>query len=1003
MKLNRFAGLVFCLLLNVTLQAQETFPVNGVTDERDKHYAFTNARIYKSYNTVIDTATLLVRKGKIIATGKNISIPSDAVVFDLQNKTIYPGFIDIYSSYGMPENKASQGSGFNRNSSLLPDRKGVFAGNDALKCDFNAIDNFTSDESKARSYLEAGFCAVNTHRMDGISRGSSVLVSLLGQRENLMIIKDKAAHHLSFSKGTSAQSYPGSLMGVIAVLRQSYLDGEWYARAGYKEQYNLTLSSWNELQKLPQIIECNDKLNELRALRVAEEYNKTYILKGGGNEYQRIDELRNRAKQIILPINFPEAYDVEDPAITDRITLADMRHWDLAPSNPQIVAGAGIDIALTPFGLDKIASFKSKLLEATERGLSKETALKALTYNPAVWLGVSDRTGTLEPGKIANFFITDGDYFDKKSRILQTWSNGEQIIFSEIRDAVRPGKYILKIGDRPGQTLVFEKDGNRYKSFILENDTTKISVNNSIQSNLVSLNLIPNKKDKNYIRLNGTLFGEELTGTGYDENGKAIHWKASYIAGKDSLSGKSRKDSVIVNQPVSKVVYPWSGFGWQERPVQKDYLIKNATIWTCEKEDILNGYDLLIKDGKISKIGRNISAQGAIVIDATGKHISPGIIDEHSHIAIQGGVNECTQANTAEVRIGDVIDCDDINMYRQLSGGVTAAQLLHGSCNPVGGQSALIKFRWGYAPEQLKIKNADGFIKFALGENVKNSRSSFNTRYPNTRMGVEQTYRDAFTRAQEYLAARKNPSSAADVRKDIELETLVEILTSKRFITCHSYVQSEINMLMHVADDFGFKVNTFTHILEGYKLADKMKKHSAGASTFADWWAYKYEVIDAIPHNSGILHDAGIITAINSDDPEMARRLNQEAAKASKYSGMSESEALKMVTINPAKLLHLDNRMGSIKTGKDADIVIWSDNPLSVYAVAEMTFVDGIKFFDRNEMQERKVQIESERNLLIQKMLNLKKSGGKTESFTSPKKIHYHCDTVEEEEIIEQH
>ncbi|MBL7831629.1 MAG: amidohydrolase family protein, partial [Saprospiraceae bacterium] len=413
--------------------------------------------------------------------------------------------------------------------------------------------------------------------------------------------------------------------------------------------------------------------------------------------------------------------------------------------------------------------------------------------------------------------------------------------------------------------------------------------------------------------------------------------------------------------------------------------------------------DLLIKNGKIEKIGKNIKAPNAILIDATGKHVSAGIIDEHSHIAIEGGVNECTQANTAEVRIGDVIDCDDINIYRQLSGGVTAAQLLHGSCNPVGGQSAIIKLRWGFTPEQMKIENADGFIKFALGENVKSSGSRSNNRYPDTRMGVEQVYQDAFTRAKEYLALKKNPTLSPNIRKDLELETLVEILTSKRFITCHSYVQSEINMLMHVATDFGFKVNTFTHILEGYKVADKMKQHGVGASSFSDWWAYKYEVVDAIPYNGSILHDVGVTTAYNSDDAEMARRLNQEAAKAVKYGGISQIEALKFVTLNPAKLLHLDSRMGSLKEGKDADLVIWSDNPLSVYAMAEITFIDGIKFFDRKEMEQRKNQINEERNALIQKMLSIKKSGGKTENFTSPKKILYHCDTVLGEENLETH
>ncbi|HRC33849.1 MAG TPA: amidohydrolase family protein, partial [Bacteroidia bacterium] len=372
---------------------------------------------------------------------------------------------------------------------------------------------------------------------------------------------------------------------------------------------------------------------------------------------------------------------------------------------------------------------------------------------------------------------------------------------------------------------------------------------------------------------------------------------------------------------------------------QKTVVIKNTTVWTNESDGNLINTDVLIKNGKIALVGKNINEPGAEVIDGTEKHLTAGIIDEHSHIAVSGAVNECTQSVTAEVRIADVIDCEDVNIYRQLAGGVTSSHLLHGSCNPVGGQTQLIKLRYGLSSEELKFANWPGFIKFALGENVKQSNAGDNntSRYPQTRMGVEQTYYNAFTRALDYQKAIKsfNALSTADrlkakpVRKDLELDALAEIINGKRFITCHSYVQSEINMLMHVADSFHFQVNTFTHILEGYKVADKMKAHGAGASSFSDWWAYKYEVYEAIPYNGKILHDVGVTVAYNSDDAEMARRLNQEAAKAVKYGGVSEQEAWKFVTLNPAKLLHVDDKVGSIKVGKDADVVLWSDNPLS--------------------------------------------------------------------------
>ncbi|NQY06599.1 MAG: amidohydrolase family protein, partial [Flavobacteriaceae bacterium] len=291
--------------------------------------------------------------------------------------------------------------------------------------------------------------------------------------------------------------------------------------------------------------------------------------------------------------------------------------------------------------------------------------------------------------------------------------------------------------------------------------------------------------------------------------------------------------------------------------------------------------------------------------------------------------------------------------------------------------------------EDMLIDNAPKFIKFALGENVKQSNWNSFSRFPQTRMGVEQLYVDYFTRAKEYDNKKK---SGQPYRKDFELEVISEIINKERFISCHSYVQSEINMLMKVAEQFDFNVNTFTHILEGYKVADKMKEHGAGGSTFSDWWAYKYEVNDAIPYNGAIMLDAGVTVAFNSDDSEMIRRLNQEAAKAIKYGGVSEEDAFKFVTLNPAKLLHLNDRVGSIKVGKDADVVLWTGHPMSIYSKAEKTIIEGTVYFDLEKDKVMRQQIKSKRNDLINMMLNEKNNGGATQSPRKWKKPHIHCD-----------
>ena len=981
---------ILLLLTIVQLFGQQTFPRNGVYDDRDGAYAFTNATIHTKFDRKIENATLIIRKGKVEAVGAGLTVPKGMVSIDLTGKHIYPSFVDIYSGYGVPEAEGqSRGSG-RRTQQMVSNKSGAYMWNQALQPEFRTHEHFTVDEKAAKSYRGIGFGVVSAHRMDGMSRGTATVVTLGEDRPHKLILQERSAHHLSFKKGSSTQSYPGSLMGGIALFRQTYLDGEWYKKQ--KEETNISLAAWNNVQSLPQIFETREILESLRAINLGKEQNLKYIIYGHGDEYQRLEKIKKAGNTFILNLNFPEAFDVEAPYDALRVELGDMKHWELAPTNPGVLAQNGVDIILTSHGLKDKKSFLKNLRKAIESGLTEEQALKALTQSPAKALNIYDQVGSLEKGKLANFFIASDEIFEENTKIHHHWIQGKPFIFSNPNAPKVAGKYDLKVGNKTYQ-LEAEDDATMK---IVINDSTNVKVKSSIQNEIINLSFQPDAEVAERVSLTGVFSKDLWSGNGTARDGSWTKWSAiknGDLEEKEEKKDKEKKDKMAADSEMGVVIYPFMAFGNEKLPETETVLIRNATVWTNEDDGILENADVLFSNGKIKAVGESLPAAGATVIDGTGKHVTCGVIDEHSHIAISRGVNECTQVSTAEVSIGDVVDSEDIDIYRQLAGGVTTSQLLHGSCNPIGGKSAIIKLRWGYAPEEMKMENSPGFIKFALGENVKKSRSSSNNRFPDTRMGVEQVYVDAFTRAKEYRKKRNQPG----FRKDLDMETLLEIMDGKRHISCHSYVQSEINMLMHVADDMGFKINTFTHILEGYKVADKMKAHGAGGSSFSDWWAYKYEVIDAIPYNGALMHEQGVTVAFNSDDAEMARRLNQEAAKAVKYGQVSEEDAWKFVTLNPAKLLHIDDRVGSIKTGKDADIVVWSDHPMSIYAKAEQTFIDGIRFFDRNEDEKKQLAVQQERTRLINKMLEVKKGGGKTRPVSGKMHRHYHCDDAQDE------
>ncbi|MGB0776600.1 MAG: amidohydrolase family protein [Flavobacteriaceae bacterium] len=970
------------------LQAQEYFPKNdGVKTPKHDRVTFVNAHIQVSPDKEIKSGYLIIENGKIVSVSSGSPKAVQGKVIDLKGNYIYPSFIDVFADFKVETKKSGNRNWFRTQYS--PEKNGYYW-NDHLNPEFSAFENLNYDQKMAKSLLNQGFGVISAQRKDGVARGTAVLVALNQKgADNLRVLDQQVSQQFGFSRANSSnQAYPNSPMGMIALIRQFNYDANWFMNHP-ELQDDFSIEAYNKTRSLPQFFDAGDKTKILRAAKISKEFNLNYIIKGGGDEYEYAEAIKSTGNRLVIPINFPEAYDMTNVFAQDYVSLGELKHWEQAASNPAVLAQSQIEFALTTADLKNVKDFRTNLIKAIGHGLSKEDALKSLTTVPASYLGKSDELGTLEEGKWANFVVSSGDIFETKTTLYQNWVQGEQNIIKPWSTDDLRGNYAINLGDKTYQMQLSGTPENLKASLKL--DSVKISTKFELKNDWLSLVLPTESKDQ-FILLNGPVSKKGIQGgTAKLADGSQEIWTAEKTGSIESKTkGNDQKEETIENSPA--VTYPNMAYGSSSMREQKTYLIKNATVWTNEDDGILQETDVLVKNGKIAKVGQNLKASGATVIDGTGKHLTTGIIDEHTHIGANG-INEGGHNSSAEVSIEHVINAEDVNIYRNLAGGVTTAQILHGSANPIGGQSAIIKMKWGETPDNLIISNSPKFIKFALGENVKQSWNPVGSgRFPQTRTGVEQLYIDYFTRAQKYL---DNKNNGVDQRVDLEMETLSEILSGDRFISCHSYVQSEITMMMRVADQFDFRMNTFTHILEGYKVADKMKEHGVGASTFSDWWAYKFEVNDAIPYNGAIMHDVGLTVAFNSDDAEMSRRLNQEAAKAMKYGGVSEEEAWKFVTLNPAKLLHIDDRLGSIKVGKDADLVLWDYHPMEARSKAQFTMVEGAIYFSVDQDKQMRASNEMEKNRIIGKMISAKNKGVKTIEPVKTIPTEYECETLE--------
>lgn len=994
-----------------------TRPVEGLREHTPNVHALTGVRIVAAPGRVIPRGTIVVRDGVIEAAGADVEVPGDARVWKLDGKTVYAGLIDCYSRFSGDQEPQSGGAS-HWNSLVRPQRDVAGA--------------YRSDKSLGAGFRSQGVTCRLAVPDSGVIKGTSALVTTGDGPADQTVIEGRVALHLHLSVDRRRESYPKSPMGAMALARQAFCDADWHRRVwkAYRADPTLPRPERNDsLGRLQDyldgdrlvIIDAADEQYVLRADRFAREFALKAAIRGSGREYRRLEAIRATGRAIIVPLGFPKPPEVGTPEAALDVTLEELMHWDLAPENPARLADAGVRILLTAHGLDSPKEFLPAVRKAVARGLAAEAALRALTTEPAALLGVDDRLGTVEAGKAAHLVVTDGELFAEKTRVLQTWVDGRRYEIEPSPAIDVRGSWRVTLSTRPPQVLLIAITGKPEKlEATLQKAATvgRAGATTDSEKDRDKQDPDPKEPDKKDAakedpaptklktltfragRLGGTFDGKLLGRQGIVRlsavvsaaaDGRLdwlgdVHWPdgsrtpiraepvdPSAKPEKEKPQDKPKPPEPRASFPVN---YPLGAFGRQGPPEQPRLLVfRNATVWTCDRQGVLPGGSVLIGGGRIIAVGRKLKVPPeAVVVDCSGRHVTPGVIDCHSHMATDGGGNESGQAISSEVRIGDFLDAGQISIYRQLAGGVTASHVLHGSSNPIGGQNQLIKLRWGALPGELKFAEAPPTLKLALGENVKQSNRGerYTTRYPQTRMGVEQIIRDAFQAAVEYQKQWerwRRTGRGLPPRRDLELEPLVEVLKQQRWVHCHAYRQDEVLAVLRALDDFGVRGVCLQHILEGYKVADAMARYGASGSAFSDWWAYKFEVYDAIPYNGALMHGAGVLVSFNSDSRELARHLNLEAAKAVKYGGLRPQEALKFVTLNAARQLRVQQHVGSLAPGKQADLAVWSGPPLSNFSRCQQTWIDGRKYFDIREDLRLREEARQRHATLVQKVL----------------------------------
>ncbi len=952
--------LALTLLFDSEVMAQSARTV-GLREHTPAVFALVNATITSAPGEVTSNATLVIRDGFIEDIGRRVNIPADATVIDLQGKMIYPGFIDAYTHYGMPDLEDQDSPHWNPH----------------IRPHISSAQLFTPDAEEAEKLRKQGFVLAHTLPEHGLLSGFGSLVSLGEDEARYQLIQADVSHHMTFRISDQINSdYPTSSMGAVALLRQSLLDAEWYdqAHAAYRAgsmnkrpETNLSLAALHQAMDshLPFVIPVDDEHWLLRAQAIAEEYSLPIWVRGSGYEYRRIEAVKNTGMPVILPLNFAEAPDVKSPEASVNLTLEELRHWYFAPENPAAVVAAGLQTAFTTHG--DTENFLDNLRMAVNRGLDRQDALAAITTTPADMLGIAHHYGTLQTGKKASFIIASGDIFDPSASINQVWVEGNRYTVNKDKE-VPSGEWLVESpGSLENARITIEGGNQQLRGEIAIGEQSVHFSHVKFDEPRIHMHLAGDSLGiTGHVRLSAHLSGDELLGLGDHHAGPFFTWSASRTARPDAPEEPEPR----IPQLDLPERYPSMEYGIAYTPEQpRHVIVRNATIWTQGPEGIMPEADMLVSDGRIAELGYNLEApRRALEVDAAGMHITPGLIDPHIHTSIAGGVNETGDAITSETRITDVIHANNVWIYRLLAGGITSATLFHGSANPIGGQNAIIKPRWGLIGEELLIEDAAPGLKFALGENVKR----LETRYPRSRQGVEQIIRDAFEAAIEYEAQwerREEGNETIIPRRDLQLEAILEVLRGERNAHVHAYRQDEMLMMMRLAEAYGFTIGSFEHTLEGYKIADELRAHGASAVVWTDWSSFKMEAYDGILYNARLLEEAGVHTSLHSDNTQLATRMNWEAAKVI-MTGVEEKTALDMITTRPAEIMGIDHRTGSLEPGKDADFVLWNGHPMSAFTTAEQTWIEGRKYFDRKEDKRLREKVREERALIINAILD---------------------------------